>query len=184
MTPIVAAQAIVGIIAAIALIAFWFGPRRWIVTDIARNDMFAAREEFFDEAAAGRVAFSDPNYRRVREAINSNIRFAHTISIVRIVLHIWALKRHRTTLASNVRAAASAIADPEARRAAHRALNRVESIALRLLFFRSPILGALLLLSILPARGVFQHASAGIWRALRNQLQPYSDAIQAEALTA
>jgi hypothetical protein len=183
MAPDIVADAVIGLLVSVALFIFWLGPRRWLATDYARNDMFAAREEFFDEAAAGRVSFTDTNYRRVREAINSNIRFAHAISIVRIVLHLKWLSRHQDRRPFDARAAANAIANPVARWAAHRALNKVENAALRMLFLGSPILGVLLLLWLLISN-FRRHDLSTVKESLRGELKAYSEAIQAEALTA
>ena len=185
MTPSTAADALLALLGMAALVAFWLGPRRWLVTDRARDEMFAAREDFFDAAAAARISFDDPNYRRVREAINANIRFAHAISIMRIVAHLGVLKRHSNgSREPDARAAANAIRDPCVRWAAHRALNRVESAALRLLFFGSTILGLFILASLIRGRTIRWHGLSSIRQTLRGELQPYSDAIQAEALMA
>jgi hypothetical protein len=184
MPPEVAAEAAIGLLALAALVIFWFGPRRWVATDYARNEMFAAREEFFDEAVSGRVSFNDPNYRRVREAINSNIRFAHAISIVRIVLHLRGMARQQGKRASSdARDAAEAIANPTARWVARQSLNKVETAALHLLFWRSPFLGIVLLAWLFASRPGWRDQSS-IRQFIRAVLKPYSDAIQAEALMA
>lgn len=186
MAPSIAADAIVGLIGCAAFIVFWLGPRRWLVTDSARNAMFAAREAFFDEAAAGRISFSDPNYLKVREAINANIRFAHMLGIVRVYLHLRGLRASGSQLSgrTEARTGADAIGNPTAKLAAHRALNSVESAALRLLFLRSPMLGALVVVSALGFNASRWGDRASVKQLLRGALQPYSDAIQAEALIA
>jgi hypothetical protein len=164
---------VMGLLGFLVLTALWLGPRRWYVTDYAREQMFAAREEFFDFAASGGIEFTNPNYIAVRQAINANIRFAHTVSLTRVLLFM----RHSPAIkVSSARRAANSIENAEAKWAAHRALNKVENAALRLLFLRSTIMGTLVLLGVVLRDG---RAARSEW--LR-KLKPYSDAIQAEAV--
>lgn len=170
MVPDEIAGGVVGLLGFMALTALWLGPRRWLVTDFARDEMFAAREDFWDVAASGAIGFDDPNYRRVREAINSNIRFAHAVSLPLILIHI---QRQRPTKPPSSRQAADAIANIEVRRAANQALDRTERAAVWLLCLQSPLLW-FAVVAILLIR-------TGRYNALRGWL---SDAVQAEALTA
>jgi hypothetical protein len=54
--------------------------------DRFRQDLFALRDELFDTAARGEVAFDDPAYTTLRALINSMIRFAHRVTFSRWVL--------------------------------------------------------------------------------------------------
>src|SRR5437016_2293052 len=49
--------------------------------DLFRQRMFALRAELFDMAAAGRIAFDDPAYGKLRGMLNGYIRFAHRVSL-------------------------------------------------------------------------------------------------------
>lgn len=171
MMPDEIAAGVAGLLGLFALIALWLGPRRWLVTDFARNEMFAAREDFWDVAASGAVSFDDRNYRRIREAINSNIRFADAVSLPLIVIHTQRKQGHATPPPS--RQAADAIESIEARRAANQALDRTERAALWLLCLHSPLLWFALVAIVL--------IRTGHYNAIRGWL---SDAVQAEALTA
>jgi hypothetical protein len=162
--PTVGAQALAGLFASAGIVFFWLGPLQWTATDHARNEMFAARDELFDEALAGRVSFDDQNYRIIRAAINANIRYAHVGSLVRLVMYVLRMGIPPRT-PSHSRLAASAITDPEARRVALRVVTRMEGLAANLLFQKSPLLGILLLL-----------LNRGDWRKI------YSRAVQDEAV--
>ena len=50
--------------------------------DHFRQDLFAIRDELFDEARAGRISFASPAYRTTRILINGLLRFGHEISLL------------------------------------------------------------------------------------------------------
>jgi|SRR5882672_2427141 len=49
--------------------------------DLFRQRMFALRDELFDMAASGRIAFDNPAYGKLRDMLNGYIRFAHRVSL-------------------------------------------------------------------------------------------------------
>jgi hypothetical protein len=49
--------------------------------DKLRQDLFAIRDQLFDEALDGKINFDDDAYRISRQLINGMIRFAHRLSI-------------------------------------------------------------------------------------------------------
>ena len=53
--------------------------------DSLRQDLFEIRDELFDQAASGLVDFDEPAYDMLRETLNGNIRFAHRLSLLRVV---------------------------------------------------------------------------------------------------
>jgi hypothetical protein len=71
------------------LICFWvlfyFGIRRYRL-DSLRFQLFTLRNELFLLGAHGRIAFNDPAYTSLRSRINALIRFAHTITLGRILI--------------------------------------------------------------------------------------------------
>jgi len=54
--------------------------------DVFRHKMFALRDSFFDEAAAGRISFEAPAYGLLRSTMNGFIRFAHRVSFMQVIL--------------------------------------------------------------------------------------------------
>ncbi len=72
------------------LTALWFtlGCYRSATTDKFRQDLFALRAELFDYAREGAVPFDNRSYVRLRNLLNSMIRFAHEVSFVRLAVAI------------------------------------------------------------------------------------------------
>jgi hypothetical protein len=72
------------------LVALWFtlGCYRSATTDKFRQDLFALRAELFDYASGGAVRFDNRSYVRLRNLLNSMIRFAHEVSFVRLAVAI------------------------------------------------------------------------------------------------
>ena len=64
----------------IVLFKFWSEAR----LDHFRQRMFVLRDELFDFAAAGQIAFDDPAYRLLRQSMNGLIRYAHQITFFKI----------------------------------------------------------------------------------------------------
>ncbi len=54
--------------------------------DNYRQQLFALRDEFFDYAADGHIAFDDEAYVLLRLQMNSMIRFAHQLSLFRALM--------------------------------------------------------------------------------------------------
>lgn len=58
--------------------------------DRLRQHLFELRDELFDLAAAGEIEFNHPAYTATRTMLNSVIRFAHRITVVRFTLAlVW-----------------------------------------------------------------------------------------------
>ena len=56
--------------------------------DAFRQQMFASRDEMFDYAASGAIAFNDPAYKLLRQSMNGFLRFAHRLTLLRLCLTI------------------------------------------------------------------------------------------------
>lgn len=59
----------------LAYLIFW--RYRLLCMDSFRQGLFELRDELFDYAATGHIAFDDPAYGMLRKIINGYIRFAH-----------------------------------------------------------------------------------------------------------
>jgi hypothetical protein len=157
---------------------------RWLATDWARDTMFSARDELFDVGAAGKIAFGDPSYLAVRDGINAAIRYAHSVSLLRVALHKTQVRDQR--IRNETRLAAERILDPDARAVALRSVDRVSSALLWLVFWKSPFLTVALLAVVLMPR-ISVRVCWGpdhVSERLKGELQPYADMIQAEATAA
>ena len=73
----------------LSLLALWIilvGPYRWYRTDLFRQRLFALRDELFDLAADGHLAYDAPAYAQLRTTINGYIRFAERFGVSHLVL--------------------------------------------------------------------------------------------------
>ena len=64
----------------IALVCVWYRCWRGYRVDTLRHRLFVLRDELFDHALGGELAFSDPAYVLLRRRINCMLRFTHKIS--------------------------------------------------------------------------------------------------------
>lgn len=68
------------ILCAALLVWFVFGPWQKVWVAVSRQHIFELRDQLFDMAADGKIAFSNPSYIRLREFLNGCIRFSHKIT--------------------------------------------------------------------------------------------------------
>ena len=73
-----------GSIAGILYLALW-GLRDYRVNRF-RHEMFALRDQLFDEAAGGQLSFDSPVYGLLRSTINGFIRFGHRIGLTQFIV--------------------------------------------------------------------------------------------------
>ena len=74
---------------AIFTLIIFYACLRAYYLDVFRQKLFALRDELFDFAADGGIDFSDPAYLELRQDLNGLIRFAHKISMFRLLLASW-----------------------------------------------------------------------------------------------
>jgi len=67
-------------------IVFYLGWRPYRLDNV-REKLFQLRSELFLLAADGEVSFSDPAYYGLRNRLNAVIRFAHTMTLTRVILY-------------------------------------------------------------------------------------------------
>jgi hypothetical protein len=66
------------------VLLFWF--YRDYRIDKFRQDMFALRDDLFDDAASGLMPFDHPAYGLLRSTMNGFIRFAHKLTLFDILV--------------------------------------------------------------------------------------------------
>jgi hypothetical protein len=122
--------------------------------DWIRQSMFALRDELFDEARAGTISFDSQAYRATRATMNGAIRFAHRLSVSRMIA-FRLLARARSGRDGLTRAMD---ASPEAdRQLCATYLVRADRIVMRYIF-SSPLVLAL----VVPPTLMFLLGRAGI----------------------
>jgi hypothetical protein len=65
---------------------------RTFLLDNLRQRLFAIRDDLFDFAADGGVAFEHPCYRELRNDLNGLILFAHKLTVGRAVITYWMMR--------------------------------------------------------------------------------------------
>jgi hypothetical protein len=68
----------------LGVILFWLWPS--VRLDCFRQEMFAVRDELFDYASSGRIAFNHPAYRLLRQSMNGFIRYGHQVSFYQFIM--------------------------------------------------------------------------------------------------
>jgi hypothetical protein len=78
-------QSALSLIVLIFIVFVWWPNQR---ADLFRQQMFALRDELFDFALDGRIAFDDPAYKLLRSLMNGTIRYAHNLTPYRTLVSI------------------------------------------------------------------------------------------------
>jgi hypothetical protein len=78
-------DAIFGALSVLALILVIYGPWQKACSDWARQTIFTQRDELFDLASNGHISFDSELYRSIRRMLEINIRFAHELTLPRLI---------------------------------------------------------------------------------------------------
>lgn len=73
-------------------LVFLFWLYRDYRVDCFRQEMFALRDSFFDEAANGLLDFESDGYGMIRSTMNGFIRFGHKISLPHLMVSFFVLR--------------------------------------------------------------------------------------------
>jgi hypothetical protein len=92
MTAISSLITLAGIVGLLVLI---YGPWQDVCTAYGRQVLFEKRDAIFDLAAKGELSFHDPNYRTIRALLEKSIRFAHELTIPRLIFYFVLLRKRR-----------------------------------------------------------------------------------------
>jgi hypothetical protein len=111
-----AVDAFIGLLALVGLACFFYGPWQSVCTDWGRQVVFEKRDAIFDLALAGRLDFRSDEYRAIRSALEKSIRFAHYLTLPRLQVIYWALRKQGALeRKSELSTAVEAIRDPATR---------------------------------------------------------------------
>ena len=87
------------LISLMLLVVFLFWIYRDYRIDKFRQNLFALRDEFFEEAARGKLRFDDPAYGVLRSTMNGAIRFAHRFNLSHSLLFLFLARRDKKLIA-------------------------------------------------------------------------------------
>jgi hypothetical protein len=141
MTPLDQAVSIIHMaINALILWFIWHVPWRRSCQERYRQKLFEVRDELFDFARGGGVAFTEPAYIALRAYINSMIRFSHLIGVTRLATFIL-FQRYIGDVPRMYPAVNSAIAEVKGKSTKEALMaidNKVMNHTFRHLLFASP----------------------------------------------
>lgn len=140
-------SAIAGLLALGALIWFFGGPWQKLWTASVRQRLFELRDQLFDLAADGRIAFADPAYRELRNHLNVCIRFSHALTFGALVASA-AARDGPTEPAPALRGAIERVEDPDVRQRLRDIAQQSALEAVAHMVIRSPALWVVLPLAM------------------------------------
>lgn len=123
----------------------WMSLRLWPKTVVAssRQHLFELRDRLFNLALEGRIAFSDPLYRDLRERLNLALRFTHKLTFVTFLVAIKSCPESPSdTLAGNI----EQLDNVGLRKELQTIYNRTGFVLLEHIFKRSPFAFALMVI--------------------------------------
>ena len=131
-------EAFGSMLALFLLVLFVRGPWRDVCTDYARQVMFECRDAIYDLAAGGALSFESDAYTGVRLGIERNIRFAHELSIGRLVVFSPRLGQMRGPSPFDI--ALASIDDDAVREQVAVHVRRSQRALLTMMVVKSPLL--------------------------------------------
>ena len=120
--------------------------------DSFRQSMFAIRDELFDFAADGNISFDHPAYVLLRRQMNGFIRYAHQLSVFRILMtaaihKISAIPEPKDWW-TEWEHARNSLTDEHVQKKLHEFHKRAMRLAFKHLIAGSPVLFALMIVAI------------------------------------
>jgi hypothetical protein len=174
---------LVSAISLCVLVFILLGPYQRFRVDKVRQELFAIRDELFDQARDGKISFESEAYRATRTTLNGAIRFAHRLSFSRLIMFGVMLKHRADAGAGFTRAMnASSARDRELCRAY---MARAD-IAMITYVFSSPLVIALIvpqILIVVLARFGYSVAE-GVLRKCKSQIADFNRVFYLEGRSA
>jgi hypothetical protein len=159
------------VLAVASLFIFKLLPARRV--DSFRQGMFAVRDELFDYAADGQIAFDDPAYLALRRQMNGMIRYGHQLTLFRALLGglLKAVSNRPVDLSWNHEweSALAALKSDEQRKRMNAFHQQGLRLAARHLITGSPVLWCVITAAFLYL--LLQGAATGFRQALRGAVQ-------------
>lgn len=86
-------NSLLNLLGAAAVLALIYGPLQSFIVDAVRQRFFEIRDDVFDAAAQGKIAFNDPHYVEFRNTMNALLRNARELTIWRMAVLMCAAMR-------------------------------------------------------------------------------------------
>jgi hypothetical protein len=151
-----------------------------LLLDEYRQGVFALRDELFDYAASGAIAFDDRSYGLLRSTMNGLIRYAHRMTLPRMYLTLRIGRPVQANFPPFHTRFTEATNDlsPANRKALHDFCRRMDVLNLKFILLGSPIS---LMTIVIPAAYYFAIRHAAVWlaRFFRAQVEMADSAVSA-----
>jgi hypothetical protein len=161
----------------------FYGPWQSVCTDVARQLMFEQRDKIFDMARGGVINFESSEYRRVRISIEQDIRFAHQLTLARLIFVAWSLhlfgRRGEDLWKSDLFPAIERIADDNVRNEMLRRVRLVHVYMICMIICKSLICWLILPLLVLIV--MVAMATARLYALCKKAVRYTGELIQIEA---
>ena len=139
-------EAFASVLVLILLVLLVRGPWKTVCTDYARQIMFECRDSIFDLAWEGKISFDSAAYKESRLGIERNIRFAHELSVGRLLFFLPRLIQTGDRLSTE--RALDSVSDENLKMEIKKQIATSQRVLLIMMVAKSPllcILGVLLL---------------------------------------
>lgn len=137
--------------------------------DSFRQNMFAVRDELFDYAADGKIAFDHPAYLLLRRQMNGFIRYGHHLTgfrgILTVAIHKISGSPPRTNWNAEWQEALNSIAESAVRQELEQFHHRGMMLAFKRLLQGSPLLWIITLVFMVQLS--FQGAANGVMQLVK-----------------
>ena len=97
--------------------------------DKLRQDLFRIRDELFQYAARGGIAFDHPAYTMARTYLNGSIRYAERLSLIKFSVSGFVLGRHKSIFIADIENRLKGIS-PDQRSRIDSALNEATALTI------------------------------------------------------
>lgn len=135
------ADAFVSIVLVVLLTALTIFAWREAMTAWARQLIFEKRDALFDMASAGRLNFKSEEYRTIRASLEASIRFAHELTLTRmIVTRVAAQAIGHSKAESELVLAVRQIEDDETREEVSHLVYSAQRALISMIVLKSPLL--------------------------------------------
>ncbi|MGO9743126.1 MAG: hypothetical protein ACLPN5_16760 [Roseiarcus sp.] len=137
-------DALLAFVSLIGILMIFYGPWQATCTDFARQIIFEQRDKLFDIAKDGRLDFFSDEYRSIRLGIESIIRFAHELTLPRLIYMSFFVRKYTFDDSNNIIAAIAEIKDDNTRDEVVTIIDRTFTAIIFMMIFKSLICVVLL----------------------------------------
>jgi len=142
----------------------FYGPWQSLCTEFARQILIEERDAIFLRAASGDISFKSEEYKIIRSGFQSNIRFAHELTIPKMIYLVFSSKGSGLKETPSFYRAIDRIKNEELKSDIRKRVRRATAALLLMMMFKSSLFWILFVPVVLVLLILFS-ASKSSWRA-------------------